>query len=794
MPFRFRALLRLLLPFAVVIAGFYLFGGGGGAPLPAEEAAAGPGGTISRRDADAPAVPREEVAAGGQSPGKRLWTFRDADEDGDDPDGKQDAGRKTGERSDASAGQKEDVKAPPGPGLDQDTGNDIRVDQYSRDSVSVGAEEGGPDSGRETGADARENPAVPGDSSERTPEDEPQEPANESEEEPAPPAPPPPRDATLPPARRPHRPNQAPLEDSPPPKNCRFPHIAVAIKTGRGVAHRRLPPALSTYASELCNVMLVTDALGEYNASELDPRYAGSDFYDADGPSITMLGTGVKDFVAVVGGRTYRARDVIGAIYSKAEPDAADPDADPMLVAKMRIFHKDRWEAGAFDRAKARADDLAKAYADARKEERKKERLGQNKRRRRLRKRGEGGTREGWARDADKFIPAIAEMWNRFPDARWYFLFDDDSYGFVPAIYHHMVTFMPWAEPHYVGKAMLFSGCHWEPRQAGEEVLGFASAAGILISRGAMLRGMPYVQAAEEKTKTCWAGDARVAMWFYDAGFRLDWPGEITGRMHVGPQTMWHSFGRACDPVLVYHLMPPAKYEAIWAVQRSPGSAGGFVTNADMWHIFHDPKEDGELAELEGGFEWDTNRGDMDFLALSKHPPGTTEAAYVEMADAKLQEVLDISHPPPHLKKALVAIRAMGKRSLAPGSSNRTRIALALRCLTACHAMAGVRDFPQAVADPKQPIATSDNRTGTPWNTLGNRSPAFGPCIMWTLNPENRCFLKSGFSAAPLGGAPGHVSGIVGGAKARYEAMARKGAAGEKCGWGVGRSATWDRD
>ncbi|KAI9030265.1 hypothetical protein DFJ74DRAFT_656031 [Hyaloraphidium curvatum] len=404
-------------------------------------------------------------------------------------------------------------------------------------------------------------------------------------------------------------------------------------------------------------------------------------------------------------------------------------------------------------------------------------------RRRRLTKRGTGGTYKGWASDAEKNLPAFVELWNRFPDAKWYLMVDDDAYPFLASLWRHLESHYDASEVHYIGKAFQFTGCHWEPR-ADDRVkeLYFASGgAGIVLSRGAMLAALPLARLGVQLTKGCWAGDARVAIWLYEARARLEWPWQVGGRMHVGPQGPWHSFGRACDPVLTYHLVPPDKYPRIGAVERSPASGGGHVTNADMWHVFWDRAGE-ELLGLEGRVDRDTGRGGMDFLELSPAPEGGTVDDFGEAAEEDLADLLEGTYNKPHLTDKVR--RGLNATGLDPRTPMYRKAALALRCMEACHALDRVTDIPAAVAVPPRPVDAFHGRVAKPANLLDNRSSRFGPCTQWTLAPNGACWLKSGFSQP--GAAGGHWSGIVDGALERYAAVGKDRAAGALCGWDAG--------
>lgn len=260
--------------------------------------------------------------------------------------------------------------------------------------------------------------------------------------------------------------------------------------------------------------------------------------------------------------------------------------------------------------------------------------------------------------------------------------------------------------------------------------------------------------------------------------------------MHVGPQGPWHSFGRACDPALTYHLVPPELFARLWEVQKQPESGGGFVTNADLFHLVFDNKSQ-ELIDLEGGLEMDTNRGGFDFLELSRASHKMAEQEFDRKSIEELDMLLKSDFKLPWLTAKLLKKLDPIMEKITKETHVKKKAALALRCLAACQALDRVMDIPQVGKD--EPIAMFHNRTAGTQNPLGNKSTKFGPCVMWSLNLADRCYLKSGLGQAPIGGAEGHWSGIVEGAYERYASLGRNQAAGERCGWAENRGEGWDR-
>lgn len=588
---------------------------------------------------------------------------------------------------------------------------------------------------------------------------------------------------------------------------CKFPNIAVAVKTGRLVAWR-LPAILETWAADLCSLIIVT----AFDSPEFDsagPHGEGlnATMRDTDDAPDAKIGTGKRDFVVELPfwDTKWRALDVAGNLY----PDENSPSIP------LNILHKDRWAPGRYesleDEAVVRLDTFNEFIeAEKQKNEGGEEAKGptpegaeasqdnatieeqsssneevivdqsastaahRKHERRRLRKRGFGGSADGHSRDHEKNIPALAELWNRFPDASWYILVDDDTYISMPMLAEHLSKWDP-AEPKYIGKAFMFTGCNIvDPDKFN------LFATGIIYSRGAMLSTLPFARLAIEKTRgsRCSLGDARAAVLAAEAGIKMEWPNDMERRMHIEHQKEWHTFHRACDSILSYHLMPANLTRRLWETEQ----LGGAVTYADLWHLL--PPKDRkveQLEQLEGGFKENFNAGGMDILRLSPSPDDVAMEDFAAGSVALLRSIASSTKPserPDWIPRTLPA--RLNRLALKANTTREKQAALALRCMQACTSL------PSPTLLPPLPsrIPLFQNRTATSIEP-NNKSGIFGPCIVWSIGPEGVCFLKSGMLEPLEKKVEEHWSGFIKGARKRYEDVGRDGAGGVKCGWNV---------
>lgn len=64
----------------------------------------------------------------------------------------------------------------------------------------------------------------------------------------------------------------------------------------------------------------------------------------------------------------------------------------------------------------------------------------------------------GWKTDAHKNLPGFRILREKFPDAKWYIMLDDDTYLLKNNLAHFLKDF-DHDEEHYFGLSSRFKGC-----------------------------------------------------------------------------------------------------------------------------------------------------------------------------------------------------------------------------------------------------------------------------------------------------------------------------------------------
>ncbi|KAJ1555106.1 hypothetical protein HK405_003222 [Cladochytrium tenue] len=175
----------------------------------------------------------------------------------------------------------------------------------------------------------------------------------------------------------------------------------------------------------------------------------------------------------------------------------------------------------------------------------------------------------GWQRDAHKNLPGLRVLHDRFPEADWYLMIDDDSYVFLDNLLGYLDTQDP-AVPLYMGSPNYFVGCDGVRNFADGP--GFAhGGSGILMSRGAVDKLMPILDECIIKYYTCWGGDIRIALCMRDAGIKLE--GGIG--FYGGPPIRENRFPwNACERPKVFHHLLPSQMQRFWALEEENRAAG----------------------------------------------------------------------------------------------------------------------------------------------------------------------------------------------------------------------------
>ncbi|KAJ3338929.1 hypothetical protein HDU93_008908 [Gonapodya sp. JEL0774] len=126
----------------------------------------------------------------------------------------------------------------------------------------------------------------------------------------------------------------------------------------------------------------------------------------------------------------------------------------------------------------------------------------------------------GWRVDAHKNLPGLRLLRERYPDASWYVMIDDDTHLFLHNLLSELGQ-LDASRPVYLGRATQFSGCAGVV-DTRASIWMAQGGAGIILSRPAMDLLVEALPKCRLSTSTCWAGDIRVALCLYMAGVILE--------------------------------------------------------------------------------------------------------------------------------------------------------------------------------------------------------------------------------------------------------------------------------
>ncbi|KAJ3277834.1 hypothetical protein HK104_002934 [Borealophlyctis nickersoniae] len=231
-------------------------------------------------------------------------------------------------------------------------------------------------------------------------------------------------------------------------------------------------------------------------------------------------------------------------------------------------------------------------------------------------------TNVGWLKDAHKNLPGFRLLWEKFPDAEWYIMIDDDTYILLSNLDAFLSQFDP-NQPHYFGSANVFTGCDGV-RKFGAGPPFAHGGSGIVISRGAMSLLTSGLDACISKYRDCWAGDVRTALCLRDQGVLLTRRPGFNGE---APNAKFRWPPNPCDRPLTFHHLLVKQVQQVFEVeQRVTASAAArgdgdavderddqtpsVVTYADVFQVT--AKEVG-LGQHEPG----TNRPGMDYQQVA---------------------------------------------------------------------------------------------------------------------------------------------------------------------------------
>ncbi|KAJ1556537.1 hypothetical protein HK405_002599, partial [Cladochytrium tenue] len=110
----------------------------------------------------------------------------------------------------------------------------------------------------------------------------------------------------------------------------------------------------------------------------------------------------------------------------------------------------------------------------------------------------------GWQADAQKNLPGIRELYRRFPSAAWYLMVDDDSYVSMANLVAGLSQRGDGRrEAVYQGLPNVFRGCDGVREFGGGPQFAHGGS-GIVLSRAAVERLLPYIDGCIVKYSDCW--------------------------------------------------------------------------------------------------------------------------------------------------------------------------------------------------------------------------------------------------------------------------------------------------
>ncbi|TPX49122.1 hypothetical protein CcCBS67573_g10173, partial [Chytriomyces confervae] len=158
---------------------------------------------------------------------------------------------------------------------------------------------------------------------------------------------------------------------------------------------------------------------------------------------------------------------------------------------------------------------------------------------------------DGWRADAHKNLPGFRLLFEKFPDADFFMMIDDDTYVFLDNLQRYLSRYDS-SQKLYFGQANRFRGCDgvMEYDDSLKAPLVAQGGAGIIMSRGALAAMLKVVDECIVKYNGCWAGDIRVALCLRDADIRLQ---HLVGLNGWPPQGNFIFSPNPCEVPFTYH-------------------------------------------------------------------------------------------------------------------------------------------------------------------------------------------------------------------------------------------------
>ncbi|KAJ3042522.1 hypothetical protein HDV00_007056 [Rhizophlyctis rosea] len=378
--------------------------------------------------------------------------------------------------------------------------------------------------------------------------------------------------------------------------NPAYDHFAVALKTGQDMALTRAPVQLMTYLKAIRNMIVIGEAPGVF-IGDIEMIDVYSDLYKdlpqdmkkgLPAPAPPAKGSATRkanpDGYPGEGAEGIMKRDNLGK-RSEPEPTFEKPE----IFASIPLTPDGRLYRRAVIPAPSPAPATKPKIEDAIVEDK---------------------SALGWRSDAHKNLPGLRELWSRFPDAKWYFMVDDDTYVFWENMRLALSTINA-DEPHYYGAKNVFKGCDGV-KKFGDGPHFAHGGSGIVISRGAMKKIMEEKALREciVRYRTCWAGDIRTALCLRDHGIKLE---GLKGFNKEPPNVRYWYPREPCDRPLTFHHLLVKQIQKLYDLERQMLSVWG-SSRVTFGDIAADWLDDGVYNVLGGVEGTDRKRGDLTHL------------------------------------------------------------------------------------------------------------------------------------------------------------------------------------
>ncbi|KAJ3037286.1 hypothetical protein HK097_003552 [Rhizophlyctis rosea] len=322
--------------------------------------------------------------------------------------------------------------------------------------------------------------------------------------------------------------------------NPAYDHFAVALKTGQDMAHTRAPVQLMTYLKAICNLIIIGEAPG-VRIGDMEMIDVYTDLYKGLPPlpdpkkPTPAAPAAPKPMDKPKGDK--RKRSLAEDLAHVEKPEIFVPlPLTPEGSLYKRVPQK---------RAVVPPTTPTKQVTDAVVEDK---------------------SAIGWRSDAHKNLPGFRELWQRYPDAKWFIMVDDDTYIFWENLRLALDKFNP-EDPHYFGAKTMFKGCDGV-KKFGDGPSFAHGGSGIVISRGALRKIMTdnKIQKCIEKYRTCWAGDIRTSLCLRDNGVLLS---SLKGFNKEPPNSRYWFPREPCEQPLTFHHLLVKQIQKLYDLESS---------------------------------------------------------------------------------------------------------------------------------------------------------------------------------------------------------------------------------